>query len=117
MSETIIGQARVFIDVDKKLTVRVMNLDYGINYTWKAPHSLPLETKFTIIPNDKTSKDNITGVDLINSLQAILSNYMGCKLELSESMCEDIAKQFPNKSDKTIDSKKTKKGATKKQSW
>ena len=94
MEEKIIGQARVFLDTDKKLSVRVMNLDYGINYTWKAPKALPLETKFTIIPNNKTIKGNIAGVDLINSLQAILSNYMGCKIELSESIREDIVKQF-----------------------
>jgi hypothetical protein len=31
MEEKIIGQARVFLDTDKKLTVRVMNLDYGIH--------------------------------------------------------------------------------------
>jgi hypothetical protein len=97
MSETIIGQARVYFDTDKRLTVKVMSLDYGINYIWKAPHKLPLETKFTIIPNDKISRDNITEVALINSLQAILSKFMGCKIELSESMCEDIAKQFKNK--------------------
>ncbi len=59
-----------------------------------------------IIAKDRISKDIITPVDLINSLQAILSNFMGCKIELSESMCEDIAKQFPNKSDKTIGSNK-----------
>jgi len=113
MSKTIIGQARIYFDADNRLTVKVLNLDYGINYTWKAPKRLPLETKFAIIPKDKISKDIITSVDLINSLQAILSNFIGCKMELSESMCDDIAKQFPNKSDKTIDSKQTKKGATK----
>jgi hypothetical protein len=94
MDKKIIGQARIFLDTDKKLSVRVMNLDYGINYTWKAPKALPLETKFTIIQNDKTSKNNVTGVDLINSLQAVLSNYMGCKIELSESIRKDIAKEF-----------------------
>ena len=113
MSKTIIGQARVYFDADNKLTVKVQNLDYGINYTWKAPKRLPLETKFAIIPKDKISKHIITSVDLINSLQAILSNFMGCKIELSESMCEDIAKQLSNKSDKTIDSKETKKRVTK----
>ena len=112
MGKPIIGQARVYFDADNILTVKVLNLDYGINYTWKAPKRLPLETKFAIIPKDKISKDIITSVDLINSLQAILSNFMGCKIELSESMCENISKQFQNKSDKTIDSKQTKKGAT-----
>ncbi len=106
MGKPIIGQARVYFDADNILTVKVLNLDYCINYTWKAPKSLPLETKFAIIAKDRISKDIITPVDLINSLQAILSNFMGCKIELSESMCEDIAKQFPNKSDKTIGSNK-----------
>ena len=99
MSKTIIGHARAYFDADNILTVKVMNLDYGINNTWKAPKRLPLETKFAIIAKDNISKDIITPVDLINSLQAILSNFMGCKIELSESMYKDITKQFPNKSD------------------
>ena len=112
MGKPIIGQARVYFDADNRLTVKVLNLDYGINYTWKTPNRLPLETKFAIINQEEISKDIITSVDLISSFEAILSNFMGCKIKLSESMCEDIAKQFPNKSQKIIGSKKIKKRAT-----
>jgi hypothetical protein len=111
MPESIAGEAKVFLDQDKKLTIE-LKLQNDFTLTWQAPQALPWRTPFVLAHDGKLTRDALSGTGLIHSLEAILSSFIDGRAKLSDETRQAITKQL--ESGKVIEFKNHRKGV---KSW
>ena len=111
MQESIAGEAKVYLDQDKKLSIE-LKLQNDFTLTWKAPNALPWKTLFVLAHEDGLSRDALSGKGLIHSLEAILSSFIEGRAKFSKATRQEIAKQLD--SGKIIELKNHRKGV---KSW
>ncbi len=108
MPESIAGEAKVFLDQDKKLTIE-LKLQNDFTLTWKAPRPLPWKTLFVLAHEDGLNRESLSGKGLIHSLEAILSSFINGSAKLSDETRQAIAKQLD--SGKIIEFKNHRRGS------